>query len=341
MRISSLAPPETEKDTPAPPRVIRTCCAFGANIGITGIPFFKLTDVISIDDLGTHRYMGSKEEGNGIIYTSSGGFIDLGHVRDHADWTAFIYNRILENAHSTEPVMLELRNEGGAKTLIIPSLKGNEEVDVFELAGRIAYDISLWHEIATWFGASYVPFVAERYSSFSPEDIYSNLLGVKLGIEALKSELDYDSAMTMLLSEALQTLGVVEGLSETVLAMREVDALWWSSERRIPSRRVLVEHFIDPGEGEALTPWLVPERSKDVEPHKLDKPGKGYDHLYELTIKLNYKFPRRDLCPDDDKHLVNHGDFDHILDYIRAEEEEFQARTFAKQAKRNRSEKAG
>ncbi|MDP3432015.1 MAG: DUF4056 domain-containing protein [Bacteroidota bacterium] len=55
----------------------------------------------------------------------------------------------------------------------IPGIKLTDN-DLVNLAGKIAYDLSVWHEIATWFGASTIPFVPERYSSFSVEDVYSN-----------------------------------------------------------------------------------------------------------------------------------------------------------------------
>ena len=74
--------------------------------------------------------------------------------------------------------------------------------DIALLTGRIAYDISVWHEIATWYGASYLPLIPEGYSSFSFEDGYSNMLGVIL-VKAICSPLSYNQAMTELLNETL------------------------------------------------------------------------------------------------------------------------------------------
>ena len=160
-----------------PAKVIRTCCSFGSDVSIARIPFVKKTDIISINELGEHKYMGGSTEGNGIIYTRTGGFIDIGHMRDYADWTAYLYNVIKSGVESGQEIILKIGAEGGTKTLIIPTPDGN--VNLFELAGSIAYDLSVWHEIATWYGISYIPMVNEKYSSFSPEDLYSNLLGVK------------------------------------------------------------------------------------------------------------------------------------------------------------------
>ena len=45
-----------------PPRIIRTCCSFGANMGFVGIPFAKKTDISSPSGIGPHVYLGDKEE---------------------------------------------------------------------------------------------------------------------------------------------------------------------------------------------------------------------------------------------------------------------------------------
>src|SRR5680860_862991 len=89
------APVLTQKEIAnPPPRIIRTCCGFGANIGVAGVPFYKKTDITTVAEMGPHHFLGGKEEQNGNIYTKRGGFIDLGHLRDCADWTAYLYRLI-------------------------------------------------------------------------------------------------------------------------------------------------------------------------------------------------------------------------------------------------------
>ena len=44
----------------------------------------------------------------------------------------------------------------------------------------LAWQLSVWHEIATWYGWSHVSAFPEIASAFSPEDFYSNLLGIWL-----------------------------------------------------------------------------------------------------------------------------------------------------------------
>ncbi len=296
-----------------PPRIIRTCCSFGANLGIAGIPFVKKTDITSIGEIGPHKYMGSNMEGNGNIYTHYGGFIDMGHLRDCADWTAWLYCRIKKNKHES----IDLGNEGGAKTLELHLNEITGNIDTLQLAGKIAYDLSLWHEIATWFGASYVPLLPERYSSFSPEDLYSNLLGVHIAMKAIKSNLDYDDAMTTFISETLSSLECVTTYYDTYAAMEKVNHLWWTSERKLPSKNVLLKRYLD--SSKELKPWLVPDGEDAPEPFSLNKPDASLTKNYKLAIRVNYKFPLKAIPITRSHRIVTQNDFGTLLNYIQEE----------------------
>jgi len=288
--ISSSAkePKLSAKQLTSPPsKIIRTCCSFGSEVGMTGIPFLKYTNITCVKDIGPHQYLGDKEEANGNIYTQRGGFIDLGHVRDCADWTAFLSCYILSEQKEGNNITLDLGREGGMKKLSINLPENFTKNNVYELAGKIAYDLSLWHEIATWFGVSYVPFVPERYSSFSPEDLYSNLLGIRLGIQALNSDLPYEEAMTLLIDKTLKNLKSVQTLNATYKAMDQVESIWWTRKKRLPSKKILIKRYFD--SEASLMPWLVPNLGNEYEPHRLDKLDFYLTDLYELQIKLNYK----------------------------------------------------
>ena len=298
-----------------PPRIIRTCCSYGIDLGIAGLPSIKKTDITCIAELGPHHYMGTADEGNGIIYTKRGGFIDLGHLRDCADWTAYLYNLILSKHLNGDSITIDLGNEGGAKSLILVIPQPFDDLDAYQLAGKIAYDLSLWHEIATWFGASYVPMIPERYSSFSPEDLYSNLLGVKLGITALKSDLEYNDAMTMLISNMLDSLEAVSTIQETYVAMEKVENIWWSAEKPLPSKEILLKRYFDTDQ--SLVPWLVPGMVCDLPPYKLNKPDETFSSLYQLRIKVNYKFPINELLPAHIDRIITQKDFVAFMTYIK------------------------
>jgi hypothetical protein len=305
-----------------PPRIIRTCCSFGSDVSVVALPFIKVTDITCIGNLGAHHFLGNTEEGNGIIYTKTGGFIDMGHLRDQADWTAYLYALITKNK-SVGYIHQRLGHEGGEKELDVEIPADISDEDVVTLAGRIAYDLSVWHEIATWYGASYIPMVPERYSSFSVEDAYSNLMGVTLGIEAIKSPLPYEQAMTLLISNKLKELGCVTTEAETYSAMEAVRNIWWTRDKHLPSSKVLIERQTDVYT--RVVPMLIPDAEKDsILPYVLNVPsktGNGYEltDLYDLNFKLNFKFPVKKLFPEEVGRSITQHNFDTLIHHAQEE----------------------
>lgn len=315
--------PISDKDLASPPaRIIRTCCSFGSDLRVAAIPVKKVTHITSLDQVGPHQYLGGVQEGNGIIYTRQGGFIDLGHLRDQADWTAYLYALILRNQEKGG-LLQKLGHEGGIKTLLLSLPTPLDSADARLLAARISYDLSVWHEIATWFGASYVPLVTERYSSFSIEDAYSNLLGATLGMKALESDLPYEQAMTRLLAQTLDQLQAVPTEAGTYQAMETVRNIWWTREKKLPSGKILLERQLDvyavvkpmlvPGMAGAGMPGLslpVPETTRA---------GQPLADLYELIIRPNYKFPMKAIFPGENRVQITQRDFGTLLQRVAKE----------------------
>ncbi len=297
-----------------PPNIIRTCCAFGADLSVARIPFVRKSDLVALDAIGAHHYLGGKFENNGIIYTRRGGFIDLGHLRDYVDWTAYLHARMAAARTSGQPVTLELGSEGGQKTLSIDLASHADRPNLAELAGKVAFDLSLWHEIATWFGASYIPLVPERYSSFSPEDLYSNLLGVKIGMEAIRSDLPFERAVDQILARYLAELEAVPRVEDTYRALEQVEELWWTRRKALPSAKVLLRRNV--GTGETLDPWLIPDDDARGTAYALALPREELNAYYCLRIKTNAKIGMRRIMPEYGSEFVDQTDFPMLIDYI-------------------------
>ena len=317
-QVLANAPVLTKKElSVAPPRIIRTCCGFGVEIGFAGVPFAKKTDITSREIMGSHTYMGHRDEKNGNIYTRRGGFLDMGHLRDYADWTAYLYNLIKASQADRHFLFTELRNEGGAKSLQLNLPKDYDDESIIQLAGKISYDLSLWHEISTWFGASYIPLLPERFSSFSPEDMYSNLLGVHLGMRAIRSNLDYNEAMTMELNKMLDSLEAVNTEAETFDAMLKVNQVWYTNEKKYPNKKLVLKRYIDIDSD--FLPWLVPGYESQLPPYLLRKPDNALSKYYELSLKLNFRFPIDDILPERDHRVITQNDFETFIDFIQSE----------------------
>ncbi len=302
-----------------PPRIIRACCAFGYDLKLWGVPFVKIDQVISVDDLGEHRYMGKQSEGIGTIYTNKGGFIDIGHVRDHIDWTRYLYAVIL-NSRGKGEVVLHLRKEAGRKTLYLNVPAQFDDNDCILLAGKITYDFSLWHEISTWFGASTIPFVKEKFSSFSVEDVYSNLLGIHVGMKSLRSKLPFNEAATKLIGSTLDSLAVVKTAKETYDAYNAVHNKWYTNKKRIPRTDVTLKR--DPDVLNSARPWIVPDQANTIaNPVVLEVPilnskGELLTDFYQFTIDLNHRFPVEELFPNSSNSVISQNDFGVFLTRI-------------------------
>lgn len=316
-----------------PPRIIRACCAFGYDLKLWGVPFVSIDQVISIDDLGEHRYMGNKKEGTGTIYTHKGGFIDIGHLRDQIDWTRYLYSTILESRGKGE-VILPLRNEAGRKTLYLNVPTQLDNSDCILLAGKIAYDFSLWHEISTWFGASTIPLMPEKFSSFSVEDVYSNLLGVHIGMKTLHSKLPFNNAATQLIASTLDSLAAVKTAKETYDAYDAVHNKWYTNKKRIPRTNVTLKRDSD-----VLTtsrPWIIPDQRNDTgDPIILNVPllntkGEPLTNFYKFTIDLNHRIPIEEIFPSHESNLINQDDFGMLLTRITHDLQIMEQNTLAK-----------
>ncbi|MBK6285093.1 MAG: DUF4056 domain-containing protein [Draconibacterium sp.] len=328
--LFAKAPVITSKElSVAPSRIIRTCCGFGVEIGIAGVPFAKKTDITSREIMGTHTYMGGRTEQNGIIYTRRGGFLDMGHLRDCADWTAYLYNLIKASQTNSYYRHVELRNEGGAKSLDLNVPADLSEEQIISLAGKISFDLSMWHEISTWFGASYVPLISEKFSSFSPEDMYSNLMGVHLGMRAIKNNQEYDKAMTIELDKMLDSLESVDTEEETYNAMLKVNEVWYTNQKKYPNKNIVLKRYIE--FGPELSPWLVPGYESRLQPYILPKPADSLSKYYQLSLKLNFRFPVDSVFPDKADRIITQIDFEKFVRFIQIEINQEEVLTVEKQ----------
>ncbi|HXK22125.1 MAG TPA: DUF4056 domain-containing protein, partial [Myxococcota bacterium] len=124
----------------------------------------------------------------------------------------------------------------------------------------LAFELSVWHEIATTYGWSAVPLYPEYLSAFSLEDLYSNLLGTRIagGLLMAPGEVEtdvlYDQHMNKWL---LATLAYLQPVSAEAgaQAMALVDGVWWDSHARLPDPRLVLRRSVEAGD--ELTPWVV------------------------------------------------------------------------------------
>jgi hypothetical protein len=268
---------KTQKGKPerrelAPPSSVRPCCIFGTglqvDVGEVTVPFVQLDNVVAVNDLGHHQYdngsspVGVDDEAgvfasekNGLIFTCQAGFVDVAHVRDYADWTLYFASQM--------PLCLDagcviaLPSEGGERFLVVSALPAAARTEarrretVIALSRWAAFQLSIWHEIATGSGWSAFEMFPELASAFSPEDVFSNALGTLVGADvvldgAATSEGAYNEALTKRLAAVLDRLGAVPP-DTTRAVLKELDGTWWDSTQRLPSSKIALKRSFDIG----------------------------------------------------------------------------------------------
>lgn len=331
-----------------PPENLRPCCAFGQDLGMqlgklpVPIPAPDLKNVLGVEDLGPHAYdRGSAtRERNGLVYTCRGGFIDIAHVRDNADRVLFTSLRIARALPAG--VTIDMPWEGTSRRIVVAPLPegllarhGRWRIAT-TLAAWANNHLSNWHEVVTWYGWESIAGIPERLSAFSPEDIYSNTLGIKLGVglvmgREMRSREAYDAAMQAWLREGLRRLGAVPQ-ADARAAMAAVDGLWWDSRERVPEFKLVVRRSLDvelPSK-----PWIVADAVDDKKldamcedwppPLELDLPEKIGEHAIADIVSVRFEFtkkwvPEKFAVPVEEGTVITPADLPKIIDAIRAE----------------------
>ena len=351
--------PQLEMPDIPMPMGLRPCCAFGAGLraqlGPIPIPMFALRNVIGVDDLGPHQYdhgtvsfhssrPGGEVTGerNGLVYTCRGGFVDTAHLRDWADWTLFLSARIARTLESGTTITLP--DEAGQRRIVVRPVDRNRVLELgrlalaVPLAEWVAFQLSVWHEIATWYGWSELG-IPQEVSSFSPEDLYSNLLGIKTAAvliyqSSVSSEAVYNESMNVAIRRLLLRLGAVSGETGR-MAMHSVDGLWWDSRARLPDKHLLLRRYLD--HGDRMSPWLVTSAWRSPaewnpavasacagkEPLALANPdgsaGIPFATQASFEIGVSARLAARMSLPDRTDGRITQDDFAAIIDRIRAQ----------------------
>jgi hypothetical protein len=304
---------------------MRTGAFFGSPTGI----YFP-----EPDRLGKHKYKKSLTETNGLVYTCKGGFIDVGHMREAADRTAYLARLTFKNIMQGQK-SFSFRVIEPSKYLV--TIKYPEDwndlpkkqkavvaTDVsIKLGQYFAQTSTIWHEILTWFGFTSMAVFSEHISSFSWEDNYSDLLGTCLAEQAMRyTEYKFEDAMTMLIAEEMERLNIQPAII-TQMAVEKVKGKWYTGGMYFFVS--MNKRNFDTGWDDGfITPWLVPDICPDTEPVLCPSPNLdflcGYGFSVELEIEpveLEKSKILHIIYPNHEKKRVRPADhFGVIIEYI-------------------------
>lgn len=214
------------------------------------------------EGLGEHGYSADRGEASrGIVYTTRGGFLDVAHIRNSIDTTAYIHARVSHALREGwgcvrfrlhEPSVYEVTlTEPDSWAGMSPAERARVvDEAALRLSQRLALEAMTWHEILTWYGYKSTGLISEAGSAFTYEDGPSHAVGVLIAGEALRRGGDFNAEVTLLLDQTLEELGMV-GPEELAEAVRAVDGDWWSGGK---ARRRHLETGLERG---GITPWVV------------------------------------------------------------------------------------
>jgi hypothetical protein len=258
------------------------------------------TTFVDSNGLGKHSYSYSLFDNGGIAYTCRGGHIDIDHLKISADYTKYLAEKTYSHLSKKDDVFtfgLDVDPSMYFVTLQYPAdwqtMPKQEKEQIsrqisIELGAYLTFTMVSWHEILTWYGFHTIGVLPEFPSAFSWEDSYSNLLGTRLGAEALSDKSrGYDEAMTMLIRKELIFLGEVP--ADTARYSAEKIRGKWFTGIVLPE---ISERNFDMGlETGYVTPTLVPGICPDAQPQSY--PAPTLEILQKYGFKLNLEVEPR------------------------------------------------
>ncbi|AYB33511.1 DUF4056 domain-containing protein [Chryseolinea soli] len=184
---------------------IRECCALGqwkVNALAPG--------ALDPTQLGNHIKGGGFFLGGeiGYIYTKKAGLMDLGHIRDMADMVKFIFDALVSGV-----TKLDLF-EGKVEVLTPPAATKSARLD---FAAAIAFVESWAHELRTW----------KDYSSFSAEDVPSNMVGIEVGKRGVTAGGNFNTSVDFALNMILNTELSAATKAQTEQVLTKIENDWF------------------------------------------------------------------------------------------------------------------
>jgi len=278
--------------------------------------------------LGTHGYGFSLSETGGIVYTCRAGHVDLDHIRGNADNTRYLFKKIrktlskkgkgfsfnLTGEMSTHRIRFTYPDNWDRqqdKDKIIDEI-------AYSLAPYLSYNATIWHEFQTWFGVHYALFEPEFNSAFSWEDLYSNLVGTELAVEAMKNtDYSFNEAMTIAIDRKLRELQV-RPRSVAIGASDKVRGDWYTGnfipDTKMRNFDIGLDGYVTPTvvagiKGCSSEPLLLPVPTLDI--------LKGYGFSMSYQIKPNVLEQGRMYKAAGSKKIFPEEHFPIMLEYVK------------------------
>ena len=273
------------------------------------------------NNLGEHTYNGSRGEEKGLLYAKHAGFIDLGHLRESADTTYYAQKTILDSLENKlDSFSFKLVDPVQFHIFVSYPENVNEEdrKEVSIIAGEhIAYNSKVFHEIATWYNFSSTGF-SEHTSSFSPEDLPSDITGAHLAGIAIREGGDFEKAFKLVLDDYVKEAGAVS-IYDCKKAVKKIKGEWYSGFWPFT---VMKERNFDTGHDGYLSPWLVPDSMNYPISFKFPSLNEVEKYGFCIEVKVEptmWESKKILSLVDKEKFLDIEEDFPRLVEIIKKE----------------------
>ncbi len=201
------------------------------------LPFPGVTSLFAAAEperLAPHYYRPRYErlfeaEGDrGIVYTKRAGFVDISHARQAVDWTRYAAIQLADAPQRQGQRTATFVFENVQVTVTTAAALSDD--DRIAVAAGITYRLLAWHEVSTWMGYSMVPFVSERRSAFTPDDLTAHAIGVRVARDVLRTGAELATYEQRTGDELERAIAALEPMEAD--ALREfcstLQGVWWS-----------------------------------------------------------------------------------------------------------------
>lgn len=327
--------------------VFSPCCGLGYGVSyVSLLPFWKITQLVDgYESFGPHIYGRNLilsylavvfpsiyKEKDGISYTCRGGFLDFSHVRNAVDQTALYAYYLFKAREYQKEIRSEHSDYGSVQVTFYPHSLDDEAI--LQLAMKVYFETAMWHEISSWYDdrPGLTRPMVQTESSFSMEDFYSDLLGAHIAREALKMDHhSFEEAVAITLDKVIRTELGATGLDDTILALDQVEGLWWNKNAIYRTKKLRNFQYKSP-----LNPALVNHGhllgcSINDRPISLEIPlqnnnKKIFKDAYSLEIFPHpYFFPIREYFQDN-RTKITAEDLPNIIDTLEGKYLEYIAK---------------
>ncbi|MDZ7607377.1 MAG: DUF4056 domain-containing protein [Cyclobacteriaceae bacterium] len=139
--------------------------------------------------------------------------------------------------------------------------------------------------------------------------------------------------MTNLLAATLDSLEAVATAEQSYTAMEQVENIWWTRKKALPSGKILLQRYLDTES--YLIPWLLPEDENSNFYCKLFKPDPALSAYYEFRIDLNRKFLSETMDSTMLNHTITQNDFYRIINLVEDDQRNIEMKSAIRTQKAN------